>query len=146
MAPRDVRALARRFFAAWHWDLSVIDELAAPDITVAYPLFGEVLHGAESFKVALGHVHLRFPDFSFVAEEPLVDGDRAAIAWRGGGTHSSRLLGVPATGRRLTWSGITLYHFQDGRVIAERGEEDVLSILRQMGVFPATPERASTPR
>jgi predicted ester cyclase len=140
VATPDAAAKARRFFRAWHWDLSVIDELAHADIKVRYPLLGE-LHGAEAFKRALRLTHERFPDFEFQEEEPIVDGNRIAISWRGGGTHSAPLLGIPPTGIQVIFSGVTLYRLNGGRVVEERGEEDVLAILRQLGAMPTRSAR-----
>jgi predicted ester cyclase len=37
----------------------------------------------------------------------------------------------------VTWSGITIYRLRDGKVIEERGEEDALALLRQVGALPA---------
>lgn len=136
MSPDQIRAIAKRFFQVWNRDLSAIDELAAPELTVTYPLLIESVHGPEAYKRVLSQIHSRFPDFEFFAEEPIVDGDRAVIQWRGGGTHSAKLLGIPPTARRIEWTGISVYRIRNGKVVEERGEEDVLSILRQMGAFP----------
>ena len=56
------KALTRRFIQVWApGNLSVLDELAAPDITVIYPVLGEPLRGAAAFKQLLGHSMRRSP-------------------------------------------------------------------------------------
>jgi len=54
------------------------------------------------------------------------------IRWNFSGTHQGSLLGIPATGRKVQWTGIMIYHLVDGKIMAERGEEDFLGLLRQL--------------
>ena len=42
-------------------------------------------------------------------------------------------MGLAPTGKQVSWSGITLYRIENGRVVDERGEEDALGLLRQLG-------------
>ncbi len=140
MTTDETRTIARRFFGAWRWEFEVVDELAHPAITVAYPLMPRVVVGADAYKRALQKIHADFPDFAFVGEEPIADGDRAVVVWRGGGTHTGTLLGVPATGKIVRFSGISVYRVRDGKVVEERGEEDTMSILQQVGALGLTAE------
>ncbi|HMK96980.1 MAG TPA: ester cyclase [Acidimicrobiales bacterium] len=57
--------------------------------------------------------------------------------WTLRGRHLGDLMGIPPSGKRVTWSGITLYRIQDGKVVDEGGEEDGLGMLRQVGAIPA---------
>lgn len=50
-------------------------------------------------------------------------------------------MGLPPTGKRVAWSGITFYRIQNGKVVDEVGEEDGLGLLRQLGAIP-TPATA----
>ena len=42
---------------------------------------------------------------------------------------------IQATGRPLSWTGITIHRLVGGRVMEERGEEDALGLMRQTGVM-----------
>jgi predicted ester cyclase len=134
-----IRGIASRFFQVWNGDLSVIDELADRDLTVSYPLLHKVVHGPEAYKEVLTRIHSRFREFAFVPKPPIVDEDRAVIEWHGMCLHTANLLGVPPTGRQIRWTGISIYRIRAGKVVEERGEEDVLSILRQLGVGVGDP-------
>ncbi len=57
------KALARRFIQVWvPGNLGLVDELAAPDITVSYPMLSEPVHGAVALKQILAHSHVGIPD------------------------------------------------------------------------------------
>jgi steroid delta-isomerase-like uncharacterized protein len=129
------KALARRFIQVWApGNLSVLDELAAPDITVIYPLLGEPVRGAVAFKQLLAHFHAACPDAEISVQEQIAEGDSVVTRWRVCGTHRGELLGIPPTGRSLIWTGITIHRLVGGRVVEERGEEDALGLMRQIGV------------
>src|SRR5438309_11412747 len=94
------KALARRFIQVWApGNLSVLDELAAPDITVIYPVLGEPVRGAAAFKQLLAHFHAACPDVEISVQEQIAEGDKVVTRWSVCGTHRGELLGVPPTGR-----------------------------------------------
>ena len=144
MSADDNKALARRFIQVWiPGNLGLVDELAAPDITVSYPALGEPLRGEEAFKHLLTHFHAAVPDAEVSVEEQVAEGDKVAIRWRISGTHRGELLGIAPTGKSLAWTGITIYRLAGGKVAEERGEEDALGLMRQLGVIPAPAQAAA---
>ena len=145
MSTEENKALVRRFAQVWNaGNLSIVDELAAPDLTVSYPLLPEVLHGPEAFKQALRQVYAAFPDLQATVEELIAEGDKVAARWTVRGTQRCDFPGIPATGKAAAWSGITIYRLAHGKVVAERGEEDALGLLRQLGAIPAPGPAAAT--
>jgi len=77
-----------------------------------------------------------FPDSDLHIEEEIAEDDKVVIRWGFSGTHQGSLLGIPATGKKVKWTGITIYQIVDGKVIEERGEEDFLGFFRQIGLVP----------
>src|SRR5438128_1005094 len=93
------KVLARRFIQVWvSGNLGLVNELAAPDITVIYPVLGEPVRGAAAFKQLLAHFHAACPDAEISVEEPIAEGDRVALCWRVSDTHQGELLGIRPTG------------------------------------------------
>jgi steroid delta-isomerase-like uncharacterized protein len=127
--------IGRRFFEAWNGHLEVIDELAAPELEVRYPALGQTIYGREAYKRLLADVRRRFPDLELTPDEPIVDSNHAVIEWVGHGTHLARLFGVEPTGRPIRWSGVSIYRIVGGKVIEERGQEDLVTVLRQIGAL-----------
>lgn len=132
------KATVRRFVQVWgKGSLDTIDELAAPNFSVYHPLLRETVHGPEAFKQVLMVIHAGLPDVEVVSENEIAEGDQVAVRWTMHGTHSGELLGIPPTGKQVTLTGITIYRLADGKIVEERGEEDALGFMQQLGVIPS---------
>ena len=135
MSVENNKAVARRFIQVWgDGNLDVIDELAAPSLAVRYPTIPEVIQGSRAFRHVLAGFRAAFPDSALRVEEEIAEGEKVVLRWTFSGTHNGSLLGVPATGKRVTWTGITIYRIVDGRVVEEQVEEDFLGFFRQVGL------------
>ncbi len=132
------KATVRRFVQVWgQGSLDTIDELAAPNFSVYYPLLRETVHGPEAFKQVLMGVHAGLPDVEVVSENEIAEGDQVAVRWTMHGTHSGELLGILPTGKQVTLTGIAIYRLTNGKIVEERGEEDALGFMQQLGVIPS---------
>jgi predicted ester cyclase len=81
-------------------------------------------------------VHSGLPDADVSVEEEIAEGDKVVIRWTLRCTHMSELMGIPPTGKQVTWTGITIYRLADGKIVEEKGEEDSLGLMRQLGAVP----------
>ena len=140
MQSEENKAIARRFAQVWgRGELDIIDELASPSLSVYYPSFPQGLKGSSTFKQKLTDFRSVFPDADIQIEEEIAEGDKVVLRWSYSGIHHGNLFGVPGTGKRIKWTGISIYRIADGKVVEERGEENHLSLLRQIGVLPERP-------
>jgi len=131
----DNKAIARRFIQVWSDEnLDTVEELAAPSLVVRYPTIPEVIRGSREFRHVLAGFRSAFPDSSLRVEEEIAEGEKVVIRWNFSGTHKGSLLGVPATGKKVSWTGMTIYRIVDGKVVEEQGEEDFLGFFRQVGL------------
>ncbi len=138
MSTEDNKAIARRFIQVWgKGSLDIIDELAAPNISVFYSIVPETIHGPEAFKQVLMMMRSGLPDVDISVEEEIAEGDKVVVRWMMRGTHMSELMGIPPTGKQMTWTGITIYRLADGKIVEEKGEEDSLGLMQQLGAIPA---------
>ena len=46
-------------------------------------------------------------------------------------------MGIPATGKRVTFSGITINRVSGGKVVEDRTNFDQLGLMQQLGAIPA---------
>ena len=141
MSTIDNKAIAHRFAQAWAaGGLHLVDELAAPDIIVTYPIPPEPIRGAESFKAFLTQLIAGLPDATVTVDESIAEDDKVACRWTMRGTHTGPFFGFPATGKVIQISGFTFYRIADGKVIEEKGIGNSLSLLQQLGavITPAS--------
>ena len=73
-----------------------------------------------------------FPDQRFSIHDLLVDGNRVAITWHWVATHMGDIPGFPATGKRITMSGATVYYFESGRLTGHWQIADRLGVYGQL--------------
>ncbi len=102
------------------------------------PWEGQTLSRA-GFIERLHHSRAVAPDQQFTPLEMIEEGDRVAVAWSWVGTHVGDLPGLPATGRTLRMTGLTIYGFADDRLNGHWQIADRLGVYRQM---TAQPERS----
>jgi steroid delta-isomerase-like uncharacterized protein len=142
MGLEENKVIARRFIQIWGaGDLGIIDELASPEFSAYYSSFPQAIKGGEVYKEPLKMFRSAFPDSNIDIEEEIAEGDKVVISWTCSGTHrgtlqGGNLKGIPPTGKKVKWTGITIYKITDGKVIEEKGEEDTLGLMRQIGVIP----------
>ena len=52
------------------------------------------------------------------------------------GTHTGGFFDIPATGKRVEFTGIYLVRIANGKIVEHWGEEDGVSLLTRLGVLP----------
>jgi predicted ester cyclase len=51
-------------------------------------------------------------------------------------THAGEFLGIPATGRRISWDHVAIVKIKDGRVVGQWAQPDLWGIHRQLTMDP----------
>ncbi|NIG54413.1 ester cyclase [Chitinophaga sp. Cy-1792] len=123
-------------------DLSIVDEIAAPDMLLKYSLH-EPRNGREDIKDFMTDFRAAFPDLQFWGTADLIaEGDYVVGQWEGGGTHTGTAFGdflagsLPeATGRKMHFTGTTVLKIVDGKIVEEIGLDDGITALTQLGLI-----------
>jgi predicted ester cyclase len=141
----DNKAVVGRWFTEF-WgetcNLSVVDDLAAPDMLLHYSLH-EPRNGRADIKAFMTDFRAAFQDLYFWGVADLIaEGDYVVGQWRGGGTHtgpafSAFLAGsLPAaTGRKMHFTGTTVLQLENGKIVRELGLDDGVTALTQLGLI-----------
>jgi steroid delta-isomerase-like uncharacterized protein len=77
-----------------------------------------------------------FPDLKRPVEDLVAEGDKVVARWTSVGTHQGDFMGIPPTGKQVTTSGITIFRLEDGMIVEEWSESDMMGMLQQVGAFP----------
>jgi len=141
----DNKAIVGRWFTNF-WgktcNLSVVDEIAAPDMLLKYSLH-EPRKGREDIKAFMTDFRAAFPNLNFWGTADLIaEGDYVVGQWEGGGTHTGLaftdlLAGDLSgnTGRKMHFTGVTVLKLKDGKIIEEIGLDDGVTALSQLGML-----------
>ena len=137
------KTIVRRYWEqAWNkGNLTVMDELVASDFD-GHPLpsdpdFGR---GPAGQKRLVGMYRTAFPDVRMTIEDMTAEGDRVVLRWTARGTNTGEMMGMPATGKPATVTGIIVNRIAAGKMVEGWGNVDALGMLQQLGVIP-TPEQ-----
>jgi steroid delta-isomerase-like uncharacterized protein len=75
-----------------------------------------------------------FPDLQLTVEDAVAEGDLVAQRVHFEGTHTGEFQGLPPTHRKVSFSGLELNRFVDGRVAEHWFQMDALTLLQQLGL------------
>jgi steroid delta-isomerase-like uncharacterized protein len=76
------------------------------------------------------------PDLNAAEQDLIASGDLVAVRLVVTATHSSDLLGIPNTGRRVEWDAVDIYKVEDdGKISEEWALDDMASFASQLGAI-----------
>lgn len=120
----------------WERISKTFDEVFQPDVLIRTPLPIRVT-GVQAIKEVFATLLRAFPDLHITVEDSIEEGDKLAVRDTVTGTHQGEYMGIPPTGRTVTYNEIFIARFADGRIAETWGVVDVLSQMKQLGVIPA---------
>jgi steroid delta-isomerase-like uncharacterized protein len=77
------------------------------------------------------------PDMRVKVNHIVAEGDLVSVYWTASGTNTAAGWGIPATGKSVSVSGMTLFRFARGLIQEEWSVFNEYSILKQLGLVPA---------
>jgi steroid delta-isomerase-like uncharacterized protein len=113
----------------------LMEEISSPDIVchgTGRP--GEDLRGLdEGFRPFYNKMLGAFPDIRFTIEAAIRDGDTEALRWTAHMTHSGDHLGIPATKKPATVTGMVFAKLENGRIVEAWDNWDMMGMVNQIG-------------
>lgn len=133
MSSEENKALERRLVEeVWNkHNPDAADEFVAPDVLENNPLPG-LRHGRDGYKQALGMAFAAFPDVVLTIEDLIAEGDKVVERWTIRGTHRGDFMGIPATNKQVTVSGIDIYRYAGGKRVETWSQYDSLGMMHQL--------------
>ena len=116
-------------------NVDALDEFIAPSFVNYDPLPGlpGTLEGAKQLHAML---FAAFPDLQMTIHDQAAEGDRVWTRKTATGTHQGEFLGIPATGKRVSWKIIDIMSIKNGKVIDHWVVADVMSLMQQLDAVP----------
>jgi predicted ester cyclase len=76
--------------------------------------------------------HAAVPGVQLDIHETFGDGDKLSARYTVRGNQTGELMGIPPTGREISMTGITIMHFEDGRVVERWDSDDSAEVLARL--------------
>lgn len=115
-------------------NLDVFDEYLAPDYAYYFPSNTQnPLSLEETRELVVTHLK-SFPDYNWKIEDLYAVKDMIIARMSTSGTFKEEYRGIPPTGKKIESSAIFIVRMEDGKVVEEREEVDVLNVMQQLGM------------
>ena len=145
---QNIQLLTRWFQEVWNeGKTQIVRELLSPDaVAVGQAGSGIELRGPEDFVPFVEQIRGAFPDIKVTVEDAFGSDDKVALRWSAMMTHRGDALGIPATGKSVRLTGITIVRIVNGKIVAGWDNWDQLGLFEQIGVYnpPKTVSLAKT--
>jgi steroid delta-isomerase-like uncharacterized protein/4-oxalocrotonate tautomerase family enzyme len=131
------REVVHRFYEAVNTKhREVFYDIVHPDFVNHGGASGDLV-GPEALADSLDPFWAAIPDFHLNQDYIVAQGDRVASRGTATGTHLGSYMGIPPTGKKLSWTGILIHRLDDDGMIVEAWQDfDSLGMLTQMGAIP----------
>ncbi|TCU83081.1 steroid delta-isomerase-like uncharacterized protein [Curtobacterium sp. PhB191] len=132
----DTRTAMQRFVEFINTgDASIGRQVISPDAEFLTPFSPEPFRGLEGYLQILSIMRSAFSDVQWRIERLVVEGDSVAARFELRGTHDGDFLGTAPTGRPVAVHASNFYVFEDGLIVDEVGQPDLMGLLRQIGAL-----------
>jgi steroid delta-isomerase-like uncharacterized protein len=131
MSLKENKAIARRFVEEGLVHPDMLDEIVADDY-----LEGEQEQGLETLQEHVAAHKAGLPDWRYVVEDMVAEGDKVVVWWRASGTHTGEWWGIPPSGKKVAWSGVSWLRIANGKIAEQRLLWDAMGFHEQIGTIP----------
>ena len=80
-----------------------------------------------------------FPDYQVTIHDVIVEGDKVVTRKTFSGTHQGDWMGVPASGREVSFGAIDIVRMDGDQVVEHWAQFDMLTLAQQIGALPSAP-------
>lgn len=132
-------ATVRKFFeaASSKGDLCATDALLAPGFTLHVPLPVSV-PGTDTINNVITTCRAAFSGLHMTIDDIMADGDTVTCRCTACRVHRREFMGLPATGKNITMTGIEIFRIRDVKIAELRGEANPVGLMQQPGIIPAS--------
>ena len=118
-------------------NVSRIGEFVAPDFVEREELPPGIPRNREGVTQFLSIFRSAFPDFQATIDDIVAEGDKVVIRQTFSGTHKGEFMGIPPTGKSVSYGVIDIIRLADGKFVEHWGQMDTMGMMQQLGAVPA---------
>lgn len=111
-------------------NIHAIDEYFANNAIIHSPV--KTTHGTDNMKAVIQQWYNAFPNLTVYWDELICDGNKIVSRWHAEGQHQGEFQGKAATNKTINYSGVTIYHLADQKIVEYWAYLDMQSIMSQL--------------
>ncbi len=112
-------------------NVTVFDEIVAVEMIDHFPPPG-FPPGRDGYKMFVPALRTAFPDLTYSLDLEIADGDKVVHKATARGTHQGEFMGIPGTGKQVTWTETHILRFANGQVVEHWGNADQAGMMQQL--------------
>jgi steroid delta-isomerase-like uncharacterized protein len=93
------------------------------------------IRGPQAFQEFVQRLRSAFPDIHVNIEDAFGTEDKAVARWSATMTHQGDQLGIPASGKQVRITGITIVRIANGQIVEGWDNWDQLTMMREIGAI-----------
>jgi steroid delta-isomerase-like uncharacterized protein len=144
-AEENVAILRRWFHEVWNEGRTEIVYEYLDDNIFATGEAESPIRSREEFLAFVATVRGALPDMKVVVEDAFGVDDRVVLRYTVHATHTGNHLGVPATGKKVSFAGISMVRFSNGKIVQGWDSWDQLKLMQQIGAVQVPKARFMKP-
>jgi steroid delta-isomerase-like uncharacterized protein len=117
-------------------------ELVTDDFVV-HTSIPNIAPGRAGFRAFMDVYYGAFPEQNVVVNQMIGEGDRVVVHHTHHLTQNGPFAGLPPTGKQAVIDGIEIFRVAGGKIAEMWHQDDLLSLLQQLGAIPAPGQRAA---
>jgi steroid delta-isomerase-like uncharacterized protein len=117
-------------------NMSWADEFLAPDFVEREELPPGIPRDREGVKQLTTMLRSAFPDFKATIDDIVAEGDKVVIRQTWSGTHKGEFMGIPPTGKSVSFGVIDILRIAGGKCVEHWGQMDSMGLMQQLGAIP----------
>ena len=124
-------------------NVSLADEFLAPDFVEREELPPGIPSDREGVKQLTIMMRSAFSDFKATIDDVIAEGDKVVIRQTWSGTHKGEFMGIPPTGKSVSFGVIDIIRIAGGKFVEHWGQMDSMGMMQQLGAIPAPGQSGS---
>jgi len=129
------KELVKRFYAAANkGDSEALKEVLAPEYAWYVPSRNTEPISREGSMEFVREMFDAFPDCHWSIEDLIAEGNIVVSRFIFRGTHEGEYQGIPATGNKIEISGFMMTRIENGKLVEDKEDVDLLGFMQQLGM------------
>ena len=135
MSIEENKKIVRRYQEIYNSnDLETLGEVVSQDLLTPKIMPG-IPTGIEGAKAAHRIMLAGFPDYQTIIDDLIAEDEKVVARITMSGTNTGSFMGMPPTGKHVSFTGIYVARMANGKIVEHWGEEDGVGLLQQLGVL-----------
>lgn len=128
--------IVKKLFAAWNSHNAEAVLNFYHNNFIRKDMSNDYIYSKEKLQKIIENYIYAFPDVFFDIDDLMEKDGQIVVCWTADGHHRGKIMNIPATGKHITFKGVSVLSIENQKIKNVWYLWDEASMLRQMGLLP----------